>query len=178
MKRQVSRLLIVAGIGLWVIIIAFLYFRSKINQEPGQVAPQVGYTAPDFTLKNLSGQSIRLSDLRGQTVLINFWATWCNYCLQEMPTIEKYYERNISNFVILGVEVGESFEEVRAFVAKNGFKFNILRDPNSQVFKKYRLDSFPVTFIIDPKGIVLIKHLGYMSETNLVGYLSKAGLTK
>jgi peroxiredoxin len=178
MNRQVSRFLIFAGVGLCVVMISFLYIRSKLGQGPGPVAPQVGFTAPDFTLQNLSGQSIRLGDLRGHTVLINFWATWCNYCLQEMPTIEKYYERYFSNLVVLGVEVGDSAEEVRAFVTKNGFKFNILRDPDSRVFEKYRLDSFPVTFLVDPKGTVLIKHLGYMSEKKLIEYLSVAGITK
>ncbi len=178
MNRRISRFFIIAGVVLWVVIIGYLYIRSRLVQEPGQVAPQVGFTAPDFTLQNLSGQSIRLADLRGHTVLINFWATWCNYCLQEMPAIEKYYERNLSNLVVLGVDVGDSAEEVRSFITKNGFKFNILRDPDSRVFKKYRLDSFPVTFFIDPKGTVLVKHLGYMSENKLEEYLSMAGLTK
>lgn len=178
MKRQISRLLILFGVGMWVFAVGFMYIRSKKERPPDNVAPSVGYTAPDFELQNLSGKSIKLGDLRGHPVLINFWATWCSYCLQEMPVIEKYYERFSSDLIVLAVEVGDSATEVRSVVSEYGFTFFILRDPNSYVFRKYGLDSFPVTFVLDPKGIVLVKHQGYMREDKLVEYLNKVGLSK
>jgi peroxiredoxin len=178
MKRQISRLLVLFGAGIWVFAITFFYIRTKLEKSPLNVAPSVGYTAPDFELLNLTGQSTKLGDLRGRPVLINFWATWCSYCLQEMPVIEKYYERYASDLTVLAVEVGDSADEVRSVVQENGFTFTILRDPDSQVFQKYRLDSFPVTFVLDPKGVVLVKHQGYMSEIKLVEYLNKVGLSK
>jgi len=178
MKRQLSRLLILFGVVFWLFALGFMLAKSTKEKSSENVAPLVGYTAPDFELKNLSDQSIKLGDFLGRPVLINFWATWCSYCLQEMPVIEKYYERYTPNLVVLAVEVGDSVEEVRSVVAKNGFKFFIVRDPDSLVFEKYRLDSFPSTFVLDAKGIIQVKHLGYMNENKLVEYLNKVGFSK
>jgi thiol-disulfide isomerase/thioredoxin len=178
MKRYISRILILFGVGLWIFAVGFMYFRSWKEKPHGNVSPSVGSLAPDFELSNLSGQRIRLGDLRGRPVLINFWATWCGYCLQELPVIEKYYEKYGSRLIVLAVEVGDSADEVRDLVAKYGFTFPVLRDPDSLVFQKYRLDSFPVTFMLDTKGMVQVKHQGYMSEDKLVEYLGKVGLSK
>jgi peroxiredoxin len=178
MRRHISRLLILFGVGIWLIAVGFMYIRSWNERSPDNVSPSVGHMAPDFELVNLTGQSIRLGDLRGRPVLINFWATWCGYCLQELPVIEKYYERYASEFIVLAVDVGDSPSDVRSVVTKYGFTFPVLRDPDSNVFQQYRLDSFPVTFVLDTEGIVLVKHQGYMSENKLVDYLNKVGLSK
>jgi len=179
MKRHLSRLLIFFGVGIWLIAVGFMYIRSWKDRSPdNRSSPSIGHIAPDFELINLSGQSIRLGDLRGHPVLINFWATWCGYCLQELPVIEEYYKRYASELIVLAVDVGDSLEDVRSVVTKYGFTFPVLRDPDSNVFRQYRLDSFPATFVLDTKGIVLVKHQGYMSENKLVEYLNKVGLSK
>ena len=178
MKRHLGRILIFLGIGVWLIGVVFMYFRSWKDRSPNNVSPYVGHTAPDFELTNLKGQSIRLGDFRGRPVLINFWATWCSYCLQELPVIEKYYERYASEINVLAIEVGDSLTDVRSIVTQYGFTFLVLRDPDSDVFQQYRLDSFPVTFVLDTEGTVVIKHQGYMSENKLVEYLDKVGLSK
>jgi peroxiredoxin len=95
-----------------------------------------------------------------------------------MPYIEKYYERYGSDLIVLAVEVGDSISNVRSVVQKYGFTFTVLWDPDSKVFNLYRLRSFPVTFILDPNGIIQIKHQGYLSEDKLVEYLDKVGLSK
>jgi cytochrome c biogenesis protein CcmG/thiol:disulfide interchange protein DsbE len=178
MKRHLGRLVIIFGVGIWLFAFGFMYVRSRNERASDNVSPSVGNTAPGFELANLSGQSIRLGDLRGRPVLINFWATWCGYCLQELPVIEKYYERYASELIVLAVDVGDSLADVRSVVKKYGFTFPVLRDPNSIVFQQYRLDSFPVTFVLDTEGVVLVKHQGYMSEDKLVEYLNKVGLSK
>lgn len=178
MKLQTSRILIFFGVGIWVFAASFMYFRSVKERSPDIIAPIVGYKAPDFELQNLSGQRIRLGDFHGHPVLINFWATWCSYCLDELPVIEKYYERYRTDFVVLAVDVGDSIEEVRSVVIEYGFKFPVLRDTDSRVFVNYRLDSFPVSFFLDENGFVLVKHVGYMNENKLVEYLSMIGLPK
>ncbi len=178
MKRQLSWIFILFGTGFMVFALGFLFLRFKNGKSGNTTTPLVGFIAPDFELQNLAGQSIKLGDFRGHPVLINFWATWCSYCLQEMPVIENYYERYTPNLIVLGVEVGDSADDVRSVVTKYGFTFTILRDPDSRVFEKYRLDSFPVTFVLDEKGIIQVKHLGYMSEDNLVAYLNKVGFNK
>ena len=178
MKRTLSWLFVLMGIGAWVFALGFVFVRSKIETSPSTEAPLVGHTAPDFELQNLDGQNIKLSELRGHPVLINFWATWCGYCLDEMPVIEKYYEHYAPNLTVLGVEVGDSVDDVRAVVAKYGFTYDMLRDPDSIVFDRYKLDAFPVTFMVDSQGIIQVKHLGWMSENRLVSYLSQVGLEK
>jgi thiol-disulfide isomerase/thioredoxin len=178
MKRHLGRLLIFFGVVIWLITVVFMYVRSWRERSPNNVSPYVGHTAPDFELTNLSGQSFRLGDFRGHPVLINFWATWCSYCLQELPVIEKYYEHYASEFIVLAVDVGDSLADVRSVVTQYGFTFLVLRDPDSHVFQQYRLDSFPVTFILDTEGLVLVKHQGYLSENKLVEYLDKVGFSK
>jgi len=163
---------------MWLFAAGFMYIRSVKERSPENIAPVVGRKAPDFELQSLSGQFVRLGDLRGRPVLINFWATWCGYCLDELPVIEKYYERYASDLIVLAVEVGDTIEDVRSVVKKNGFQFLVLRDPDDRVFQKYRLDSFPVTFVLDTDGIILVKHEGYMKENNLVDYLNMVGLNK
>jgi peroxiredoxin len=155
-----------------------MMLRNKNEGAPANVSPSVGHTAPDFELQNLAGEVIHLEDFRGHLVLINFWATWCGYCYDEMPFIEKYYERYASDLIVLAVEVGDSVANVQSVVQKYGFTFKVLWDPDSSVFNQYRLRSFPVTFILDAQGIVQVKHQGYMSEEKLVEYLHKVGLTK
>jgi cytochrome c biogenesis protein CcmG/thiol:disulfide interchange protein DsbE len=178
MRRHLGRLLILFGVAGWLIAIGFMYIHSWKERSTNNVSPSVGHVAPDFELTNLSSQSIRLGDLRGRPVLINFWTTWCSYCLQELPVIEKYYEYYATELIVLAVNVGDSLADVRSLVAKYGFTFPILRDPDSNVFQRYRLDSFPVTFVLDTEGIVLVKHQGYMSESKLVEYLNKVGLSR
>lgn len=178
MKRHLSYFLILLGVGVWVFALGFMYIQSKHGESPDNIAPMVGHTAPDFELNNLAGQSVKLGDLRGHPVLINFWATWCEYCLEEMPVIEKYSQQYAPELIVLGVDVGDSLDQIISVVNKYGFTYNILWDPDSRVFKNYRLDSFPVTFLLDNQGTVKVKHIGYMSESNLVAYLRQVGLER
>jgi peroxiredoxin len=177
-KLHTGRWFIFLGVGVWVFAVGFMYLHSWKERSPNGEAPSIGHTAPDFELQNLSGQSIRLGELRGHPVLINFWATWCGYCIDEMPFIEKYYERYASELIVLAVEVGDPIAKVRSVVTKNGYKFPILLDPDNLVYKKYRLNTFPVTFILDESGVIRVKHQGYMSEDKLVKYLDEVGLSQ
>jgi peroxiredoxin len=139
-----------------------------------EVAPKVGAQAPDFTLNDLNGQEVTLSDFRGQPVLINFWATWCPPCRIEKPFLEKAYEKHKGEgFVILGVNMRESEETVRAFVNESGTTFPVLLDGSGFVIRLYKVYAAPTSFFVDKEGIIIDKHMGPLSQKGIEARLEK-----
>ena len=140
--------------------LAWIYLSAeKTNaSSAGTVAaPQVGFLAPDFSLPTTNGETIRLSDLRGQAVLVNLWATWCPPCRAEMPAIEKVYqEYKDQGFVVLAVDM--TFQDdpsaVMPFVQEHGLTFPILLDQSGAVARAYQLRSLPSSFFITHDGII------------------------
>ncbi|MCW5875803.1 MAG: TlpA family protein disulfide reductase [Anaerolineales bacterium] len=137
-------------------------------------APEVGARAPDFALQNLQGETVRLSQLRGEVVLINFWATWCGPCRLEMPAIQARY--NHGGFTVLAVDFAEPADLVQAFVDELGLSFPILLDPAGEVQEIYRVRGYPSTFFVDPQGFIRHFHIGEMSEQILDNYLAEMGV--
>ena len=122
---------------------------------------RVGNLAPDFKLKNMEGQTVSLSDFRGQPVLVNFWATWCHYCLQEMPYLEQVYEDWAGEgLVMLAIDKGESKGRVEAFLENRPLSMLVLLDIDESVSRKYMVLSIPATFFIDKDGIIQEKVVG------------------
>jgi peroxiredoxin len=125
------------------------------------VAPSGG-VAPDFTLRTLDGHNLRLHEQRGQVVLVNFWATWCGPCRQEMPHLNRLYEKyRASGFVLLGVNVDEDPGNAAGVASKLGVKFPVLPDAQKQVSRLYDLKAMPSTVLIDRDGRVRHIHRGY-----------------
>jgi len=120
--------------------------------------------APDFTLRTLEGQNLRLGEQRGRVVLVNFWATWCGPCRQEMPHLNKLYDKyKSSGFVLLGVNVDEDTRQAASVASKLGVKFPVLPDNDKRVSKQYDLSAMPSTVLIDRDGRVRYLHRGYQS---------------
>ena len=120
--------------------------------------------APNFTLKSLGGKNLKLSEMTGNVVLINFWASWCGPCLQEMPLlndIHKKYEP--LGFTVLGVNVEENSSNARAFLADRGVDFPILLDTKNIVSQLYDVVAMPTTVIVDRDGNMRFIHRGYQS---------------
>ncbi|MGQ0600577.1 MAG: TlpA family protein disulfide reductase, partial [Anaerolineales bacterium] len=140
-------------------------------------APVVGAPAPEFVLKDLSGNTVRLSDYAGKPVLINFWATWCGPCRAEMPAIEDRYKTYASsNFVVLAVNVDEPADLVSPYVKELGLTFPILLDTGASVTELYRVLGFPTSYWVDGKGVIVAQHTGPMFEDQLNNYLAKVGI--
>jgi len=117
--------------------------------------------ADDFKTQMSDGRSVRLNDFLGRFVLLNFWATWCYPCLKEMPDLEKVYQSMGKNdLVILAVAMGENVEKIKKFSQKNSFTFPLLSDENMEITKLYNVKNIPVTYLIDPEGIILGRALG------------------
>jgi len=117
--------------------------------------------APDFTLKDINKKEVSLKDFRGKIVLLNFWATWCDPCKDEMPSMENLYLRfKDRGFVILAIDYVESLEKVRKFIEKNKFTFTVLLDSYGKTLSSYGIWSVPANFIIDKQGFLLGRTIG------------------
>ena len=126
---------------------------------------QVGKLAPDFQLPNLEGQSISLSDFRGEPVLVNFWASWCPPCRYEMLFIQEVYEEwSASGLVVLAINKGESLSTLNDFIQSGNFSFPVLLDINQHVALEYNAWSIPATFFIDKDGMIQAIKVGPFSS--------------
>jgi peroxiredoxin len=120
--------------------------------------------APDFTLKSLQGSNLRLDEYKGQVVLINFWATWCGPCRQELPLLDRIHQRyQDAGFAVLGINVegANKADEAQAMVSKAGVTFPVLIDEGQQVSELYALEAMPTSVVVDRDGVVRYVHLGY-----------------
>jgi len=130
----------------------------RVQTLPALSAP---FAAPDFALTGEDGKRYRLSDYRGQVVLVNFWATWCPPCRYEMPAMERAHQKmKGEKIVLLAVNVGEDEETVFAFTGQYPVTFPLLFDRDGEVVKKYPVIGLPTTFVIDPRGTVTHRAVG------------------
>jgi cytochrome c biogenesis protein CcmG/thiol:disulfide interchange protein DsbE len=131
-------------------------------------------TAPDFALTDLSGKPISLSELKGKVIFVNFWATWCPPCRQEIPDFVEFYEENKNKgAVILGVSVDKSADKVRDFVSEYKINYPIVMATNDMV-KDYKPGRYiPTTIIIDTNGMIQDKKVGIMDKASLEYYLKE-----
>jgi peroxiredoxin len=137
-------------------------------------APQEGQPAPDFTLRTLDGNEVRLGELRGKLVVLNFWATWCGPCREEMPLFEQAMaDREADGLLILAVNVQEGEEQVRPFVQRLGLSYPIGMDKNGTLARRYRVRSYPTTYFIGRDGRVEGRRVGAYTRQILFGRLSQ-----
>jgi cytochrome c biogenesis protein CcmG, thiol:disulfide interchange protein DsbE len=130
------------------------------------VKAEEGALAPDFLLERLDGGELRLSDLRGQPVVLNFWATWCAPCRQEIPQFVDAYERyRDQGLVVVGVNMQEGKSIVRPYAEDFGMEFPIAIDVDGEVGDAYRLLGLPVTYFIDHEGVVRSVFTGPFERT-------------
>ncbi len=121
-----------------------------------------GKPAPDFALKSSTGENLRLSEYRGDVVMINFWATWCGPCRQEMPLLDQLYTRyERVGFNLLGVNIDDDSNRAMDMIRELGVNFPVLFDARKEVSKLYDVDAMPVTVLIDREGNVRYVHQGY-----------------
>jgi peroxiredoxin len=133
---------------------------SEQSQENRSESSLVGQPAPDFTLYDLDGNEVRLSDFRGKPVVLNFWATWCGPCRVEIPHVNALYDRyKAQGLVVIGVNKEADHATVRSF-AEQHISYTVALDGGSQ-FRQYGVRGMPATFYIDREGIVRSYDLGF-----------------
>ncbi|EML9731661.1 TPA: redoxin domain-containing protein [Bacillus cereus] len=159
----------------------------KVKQEKSEAAMkeiiarngiEIGKSAPDFTLTKLDGTNVKLSDLKGKKVILNFWATWCGPCQQEMPDMEAFYKEHKENVEILAVnytpsEKGGGEEKVSNFAKEKGITFPILLDKNIDVTTAYKVITIPTSYFIDTKGVIQDKFIGPMTQKEMEKRVTK-----
>jgi peroxiredoxin len=128
---------------------------AELQTSGLNIAAEEGALAPDFLLEGLDGNEVRLSDLRGQPVVLNFWATWCAPCRKEIPQFVEAYDRfGDEGLVIVGINMQEGKSIARPYVTDYGMDFPIAIDVDGEVGDKYRLLGLPVTFFIRRDGVI------------------------
>lgn len=129
---------------------------------PAQASVTVAGAAPDFTLRSAAGPNLRLQEQRGRVVMVNFWATWCGPCRQEMPHLNRLYGKyRDAGFTLLGVNIDEDQGKAIGLAARLGLGFPVLLDTDKRVSRLYDLSTMPSTVLIDRDGRVRYVHLGY-----------------
>ncbi len=135
----------------FLMCLSFCVWSAEMNQP-----------APDFTLKSMTGENVKLSELRGNVVMINFWASWCGPCRQEMPLLDDFYKKyNKLGFVLLGVNVEEDSSKAANYLKEVPVSFPILYDNTNKVSKMYDIDAMPSTVLVDRNGNMRFLHRGY-----------------
>lgn len=165
---------IVAG----VVLIAALILLSTKQNVPPTTNPAIGYYAPDFTLKTMDGKTVKLSDFRGKPVYVNFWASWCPPCKEEMPDLEKFYEQNKNNVVVLGVNItfNDKIPDVQNLLNADHITYPILldQDGNNGAAVSYQVSGIPASFFIDKNGIIRDMQVGAMTYSQMEASIQKA----
>lgn len=151
--------------------------ETAVKAQPlsGGAEAKEGEKAPDFALTNLSGQTVKLSDFKGRTVILNFWASWCPPCKAEMPDMQRFYEKN-PDVAVLAVNLINTETNENApldFVKKNGLTFQILFDMDGSVGTLYRTVTIPTTYFINAEGTITRKFIGPMDEKTMAGFVAE-----
>ncbi len=169
-RKNGLRLLILA-LGL-CLLVAWLLMRG-----PGVTEPvSEGQTAPDFRFKDQYGKELSLSDFRGKVVLVNFWATWCSPCREEMPSMDALsHQMDREQLKILALSVDDSWDSVNEFMRQTKMTVPVYADFDKKISLQYGTLKFPETYIVDRKGKVALKVIGATDWTapTMIAYLQK-----
>ncbi|RCW50635.1 MULTISPECIES: TlpA family protein disulfide reductase [Halanaerobium] len=166
MNKKIAIFLIVA---LIIGGLSFFYLQSpKSEVVQAEVGTEIDMQAPDFELKNINDKKVSLSDFRGQKVFLNFWASWCPPCREEMPDIQKLHENYGEEVIILAVNVGENKSTAANFMMKNGLSFSVLLDTDKSTAQNYLVRGIPTSYFLNEDGIIKNKVVGAVSYEKML----------
>ena len=139
---------------------------ARVNAQEKETLVKVGDDVPEFVVEMFDGQKINIKDLKGKIVLINFWATWCPPCQEELKRVQKEIIDRFKgkDFVFLAISREESKEQVKKFRERNGYTFPMGLDPERKIYSKFATATIPRNFIIDKKGKIVEIEVGYTKE--------------
>lgn len=147
--------------------------RVAANRE--QQIPQKGQKFPDLVLESLDGDRIAFSSFAGKPIVINFWASWCEPCKEEMPLFEAVYRQQNADVMVLGVNYNEPANVIRRFIEERQITFPILLDMDGKVAERFQVFGFPTTYFVDGEGVLRAAHVGQLNEALLNSYLREIG---
>ena len=142
--------------------------------ESDEIGLERGEIAPDFELQTLDGETVKLSDLKGEKVMVNFWATWCPPCRAEMPDMQKFHENTEVKILAVNlIETESSPEVVPEFLEELGLTFQVLLDDESKLANDYKIAAYPTSFMIDSNGRIQFKTLGAINYDIMIQEFEK-----
>jgi thiol-disulfide isomerase/thioredoxin len=180
MNRLKGILILCGGLLVGLIIGGiFLYTNplgptAKHRPDP----PSTGVQMADFEAGTLGGTTVKLSSLKGTPLVLNFWATWCPPCRQEMPMLQEFSSRYKGKVAFVGVNYAEDPVIVQKFVTALKITFPIWLDRNGDISNLYYVQDYPYTFFIDSDGILRSLHIGQLNQDLLIKYLGTIGVTQ
>ncbi|UOQ87189.1 TlpA disulfide reductase family protein [Gracilibacillus salinarum] len=150
--KKILPIVMLLAMAVWAV---FNFVKQDSSAEEKDVGLQIGNLAPDFELQTLAGETVRLSDFRGEPVLLNFWATWCGPCRSEMPDMQRFHEDTGAAVLAINLTDTETnTQNVPDFQKEYALTFPILLDEDGKVSKRYEIRPIPTTYIIDSDGII------------------------
>lgn len=179
MRWKTAILLLVGlaiGIGLGLLVLRNTRGTNEGTSTVRRKPLTAGSVAPDFSLNRLDGEALSLSQFKGKPVVINFWASWCVPCKEEMPLLEKNAQTYKDQVAFLGINVQESDATAAQFVKETGITFPVVLDINAKTADLYFVRGYPTTFFIDAAGDIRTVSVGPLNELTLGENLSKLGI--
>lgn len=169
-QRRRGRWILPLSVTVVVIAILGLFYYGLTSQRlQTGIAPRPNAPAPDFSLSTFDGKPIHLADLRGKSVILNFWASWCGPCADEQPVLNDVAKRyEAQGVVVVGVNVQDKQADALAFMARHGVAYPVVVDPNGAVYINYGVVAVPETYLITPDGAISQKFAQPVSSNTLV----------
>ncbi len=133
--------------------------------------PEKTFPSPDFTVLDENGNKVKLSDFRGKPIVLNFWATWCYYCKEEMPDFNRAYKNNPDvTFLMVNAtdNSSETVSKAKKYVSDNGFSFPIFFDTEQKAINAYHVSGFPTTYFLDENGTIVARAVGMIDYDTLM----------
>lgn len=162
-----------------VALVALTVFLATRPQAPGATSvqsPLLGHAAPGFSARTLGGATVSLASERGHVVVLNFWASWCEPCQQEAPTLSTFaWQERVNQVVVLGVVWQDDVSSAQAFQAQYGLLFPSVVDPDGQIANDYGVTGPPTTFVINAQGKVVASLVGATTDAQLTTLVEGAG---
>ena len=151
--------------------------QTHFNSSSSQAVEEKTNTAPDFTVLDKDGNTVSLYDYFGKPIIINFWATWCGPCQDELPYFDKMYKEYGDEVVFLMVDltdgVDDTVESVKKFITEKGYIFPLYFDTNNKGAEAYGINSIPHTIGIDKNGIIVANRIGSLNEEKLLSIINE-----
>ena len=166
-RGKKNKAILLAVIFLVILFLSYLSFQEYKTNNQTAIGSKLGLYAPNFESEYLNGTKVSLYELRGKSVILNFWATWCPPCVREMPRLDEFYQKHKNEIILIGVNLGEKNKTIERFLQRVNVTFPIVKDKNKSIEKSYNILIRPSTFFIDKNGVIVDKRLGEISKEEL-----------
>jgi cytochrome c biogenesis protein CcmG/thiol:disulfide interchange protein DsbE len=169
--RTIRRRAVLLAVVFAAVAAVVAVLSTGLGRDPSvTTSPLVGRAAPEFTLARLDGPAVTLSKLKGQVVVINFWASWCAECHDEQPALDQTWQRyRDSGVVVLGVDFEDTADGARDYVHDSGLSYPVVEDKDSRIALAYGIRGIPETFVVDRTGRIVDRVIGRVDAAQLAG---------